>query len=131
MSEFRLTKREQELLKEEMAKWRDRLNLTVAPILFAGSGAFVPLAEGSPFYGIILLVFSLALMKYIVDRDFPKTLKHLREKERKTEREEMIEKGIERHYLLRWKSIPDFFLFWFSWLFMTFVWLESLWNWPP
>ena len=91
MSEFRLTKREQELLKEEMTKWRDRLNLTVAPILFAGSGAFLSLADMSPFYGIILLVFSLALMKYIVERDFPKTLKNLRDKEGKTGREEMIE----------------------------------------
>ena len=130
MSEFRLTKRDQEHLKEEMAKWKNRLNLTVAPILFAGSATFVPLAEASPFYGLVLLVFSLALIKYIVDRDFPKTLKNLREKERKTEREEMIEKGIERHYLLRWKSILDFFLYWISCLFVTFVSLESLWNWP-
>ena len=130
MAEFRLTKREQELLRDEMAKWRDRLNLTVAPILFAASGAFVPLAEESQLYATILLVFSLALMKYIMDRDFPKTLKNLREKEGKTEREEIIEKGIERHYLLRWKSIPDFFLFWFSWVFMTSVSLVSLWNWP-
>ena len=130
MSEFQLTERDQELLKDEMATWRDRLNLTVAPILFAGSGAFVPLAEESPFYGFILLVFSLALMQYIAIHDFPMTVKNLRGKERKTDREEILLKGIERHYLLRWKSIPDFFLFWFSWLFMTFVSLESLWNWP-
>ena len=124
MSEFRLTKREQEKLDSEVAEWFDKLNLIVAPIIFAVSGTFVGLVEESAIYGVILLIFSLSLMGY-VGRYFPKTVEQLRTKENRTEREEIILKGIHGYYFFRWQQIRKCSLFWIAWLFMTYVALKG------
>ena len=97
MSEFTLTDEDIELLEREVEQWTKLLNLTVSPILFTASAAFVGIEVQPKLFGFILLVFSMMFMIYIV-QEFPKTIRLLREKQGKTKRETILVRGVGSYF---------------------------------
>ncbi len=106
-------------LKKKISFWFEKLNDIIdITVFFIALGCLVP--KHPQLYAWIGVFFILMLQSSIKNH-FPKEIKYLKEKKKRTDFEEVILKGIESHFLGFRKSLYEGSIFWFGMTFLFFV----------
>lgn len=117
MNEFALTDEQLNTIKIEVEKWQEFLNLTVGTLSFTMGLATLSVKH---IWAWFALAFLIALV-FPQMKKWPPTLKGLRDKKDKTDRERIIYRGLMDEFFGFSALLKNFAAFWIGVAFLLFV----------